>query len=164
MTARRQRWLEDLGDMIDGWRHHRRHHLRPHYVELRVKMFYRGRSRVIERRILIPNGETIMNPVTLSIGHAAALSLVFLDQNGNPMQAAQAPDAPPAWADDTPATATLVVGPGGLTATETAVAAGNDNVSVSLAVGGVQFKASLGIIVSPAPQVLTSVEIAASVS
>jgi hypothetical protein len=163
MTASRQHWLDDLGELIPRWWHRPRHR-HPRYVELQVKMLYRGHSRIIERRILIPNGDTIMNPVTLSIGHAAALSLVYLDQNGNPMQAPQTPDAPPTWADDTPATGTLVVGPGGLTATETAVAAGNDNVSVSLAVGGVQFKASLGIVVSPAPQILTSVEIAASVS
>ena len=52
---------------------------------------------------------------------------------------------------------------GGLTAVDTAVAPGTDLVTVSLAVGGVSFSATLGITISPAPQVLTSIAIAPTV-
>ena len=74
------------------------------------------------------------------------------------------PDAPPTWTDTTPATGTLTTVPGGLTATELAVAAGGDTISVSLAVTGVTYGASVPVIVSPAPQVLTSVSIATTVT
>lgn len=104
-----------------------------------------------------------MNPVTVSVGHSVNCSLVFLDQNGNPMQTTPTPDAAPSWSDTTPATGTLTEGPGGLTASEVADAAGTDTINVSLAVGGAQFSASVGVVVSPAAQVLTSVQIATTV-
>ena len=100
--------------------------------------------------------------INVSVGHNVSMALVFLDQNGNPMLTPVAPDAPPVWTDTTPATGTLTVGANGLSATELAIAAGTDVVNVALAVGGVQFAASLGITAQAAPQVLTSVQINAS--
>lgn len=105
-----------------------------------------------------------MNPVAVNVGHTVSMSIVWLDQNGNPMLTTPVPDAPPAWTDTTPSTGTLTVAPGGMTATELAIAAGTDTVDLSLSVGGEAFSASLGITVSAAAQVLTSVSIAATVS
>jgi hypothetical protein len=92
------------------------------------------------------------------------MTISFLDQNGNPMLTAVTPDAPPTWSDTTPATGTLTPAAGGLSATEAAIAAGSDVVNVALTVGGAAFSASLGITVSPAPQVLTSIAINATVN
>ena len=108
--------------------------------------------------------EITMPPVTVSIGHTIAFSIEYLDANGNPMLTPQTPDAPPTWTNTATAIDTLAVSPDGTTAVDTAVAAGADTVTVSLAVGGVSFTASDPIIVSPAPQVLTSVAIKAVVS
>lgn len=105
-----------------------------------------------------------MNTVTVSIGHTVACSLVFLDQSGNPMLITPVPDALPVWTDTTPATGTLTPSPDGLTANEVALAAGSDTISVSLSVASVAFTASVGVVVSPAAQVLTSVSIATTVS
>jgi len=102
--------------------------------------------------------------VTLTVGHTVAFALVFLDQNGNPMLTTPVPDAAPVWSDITPATGTLTPAASGLTATELAIAPGADTVSVSLAVAGVSFTASIDVTVETAPQVLTSVQIAATVT
>jgi hypothetical protein len=106
--------------------------------------------------------EVIMStPVTVSVGHNVQCSLVFLDQNSNPMLVQPTPDSPPTWSNSTPATETL--SPGGLTASALALAAGGDTISVSVSVGGVTFGATLGVTVTPAPQILTSVDVAATV-
>jgi hypothetical protein len=105
-----------------------------------------------------------MNPVLVSIGHTVSCTIVYLDQNGNPMLTPPTPDAPPTWADSTPATGTLTASANGLTASELAVAAGADTITVNLAVGGKPFSASIPIEVQAAPQVLTSIEIAATVA
>jgi hypothetical protein len=102
--------------------------------------------------------------VTLTVGHTVDFALVFLDQNGNPMLVTPVPDAAPIWSDITPATGTLTPAASGLTASELAIAAGSDTVSVSLMVGGVSFSASIDVTVTSVPQVLTSVAIAATVS
>ncbi len=113
---------------------------------------------------IIPPDERIsnMSNIDVTVGHKVSMTLVFLDQNGNPMLTPVAPDAVPTWSDTTPATGTLSAGADGLSASELAVAAGTDVVNVSLAVGGVAFAASLGITVAEAPQVLTSVSITAT--
>ncbi len=103
-----------------------------------------------------------MSNIDVTVGHKVSMTLVFLDQNGNPMLTPVVPDAVPTWSDSTPATGTLSAGADGLSASELAVAAGTDVVNVSLAVGGVAFAASLGITVAEAPQVLTSVSITAT--
>ena len=98
---------------------------------------------------------------TDTVGQTLPLSLVYLDQNGAPMATPPTPDSPPSWSDTTPATETLTVAPDGMTATALAVAAGTDTVGVTVVVGGKTFSASLAVTVTPAPQVLTSVEIVA---
>lgn len=105
-----------------------------------------------------------MNSVAVNVGHTVGLSLVFTDQNGNPMIPQPTPDASPAvtWTDDNTAAATLTTQ--GAEAQDVAVAAGTDNVSVSADVGGVSFAATIAVIVSAAPQVLSGVEIVATVS
>ena len=125
---------------------------------------HRRRFAVVELFNLHIPQEITMPPVTVSIGHTIAFSIEYLDANGNPMLTPQTPDAPPTWTNTATAIDTLAVSPDGTTAVDTAVAAGADTVTVSLAVGGVSFTASDPIIVSPAPQVLTSVAIKAVVS
>jgi len=105
-----------------------------------------------------------MPPVTVSIGHTIAFSIEYLDANGNPMLTPPVPDAPQTWTNTATAIDTLAVSPDGTTAVDTAVAPGADTVTVALAVGGVAFTASQAIVVSPAPQVLTSVAVKAVVS
>src|ERR1700686_915625 len=84
---------------------------------------------------LQPNEVIMATPVTVSVGHKVNCSLVFLDQNGNPMLVAPVPDSPPAWSNSTPATETLPSA--GLAATALALAAGGDTISVSVIVSGV---------------------------
>jgi hypothetical protein len=104
-----------------------------------------------------------MNPVTVAIGHVVNLSIIYLDQLGNPMLVTPTPDSPPVWTDaPVPAGCCTFVATGS-TAVDTAVAAGADTVGVTVTVGGVAFTASLGVVVSPAAQVLTSIEIGSTV-
>ena len=105
-----------------------------------------------------------MNPVAVTVGHIVNCALVFLDQDGNPMVTTPTLDAPPTWSDTTPATGTLTAASSGLTASESIIAAGTDTISVKLSVGGVAFSASVAVTASAAPQVLTSVQIAATVA
>lgn len=130
----------------------------------RIWLIVRVGRRLVDLRELLPDRRITMNPVAVNVGHTVSMSIVWLDQNGNPMLTTPVPDAPPAGTDTTPSTGTLTVAPGGMTATELAIAAGTDTVDLSLSVGGEAFSASLGITVSAAAQVLTSVSIAATVS
>jgi uncharacterized protein YjdB len=95
----------------------------------------------------------------LNVGQTLQLSVAFLDQHGQPMATQPSPDAPPTWSQSSPPTATLTPSPDALSATETAVAAGSDVVSLSLLVGGHEFSATLDVTVNPEAQVLTSIEI-----
>jgi len=99
----------------------------------------------------------------VTVGHQLALSILFLDQRGNPMLTAPTPDAAPSWSNSTPATETLAAAADGLSAVATTVAPGTDTVSLSVVVGGVTFSATLGVEVDAEPQVLTSVGIQAEV-
>jgi hypothetical protein len=112
---------------------------------------------VADRRISVEN-------ITLSVGHTVSFSILYLDQNGNPMLVAPVPDSPPVWSDSTPATGTLVVAANGQSAVETALAAGGDTVSLTVLVGGKSFAASVGLTVAAAPQVLSTVAIASIVN
>lgn len=143
-------------------RHHHRHHHNP-TVWFCVEIADANRY-YFERRRLIPNQEIIMDNVTVNIGHTVTCSIEYDDANGNPMLTPVAPDAPPAWTQTTPATDTMAVAPDGSQDVLTAIAAGGDTVSVALAVGGKAFSASVGITVSPAPQVLTSIRVVTQVS
>jgi hypothetical protein len=105
-----------------------------------------------------------LSNVIVTVGHTVSFTLVFLDQNGNPMLTTPTPDAPPSWSDTTPVTGTLTPAPSGLTATELANGVGTDTVNVSLMVGGTSFSASIDLTVQAVPQVLTSIQIAATVA
>ena len=105
-----------------------------------------------------------MSNVIVTVGHTVSFELVFLDQNGNPMLTTPVPDAPPTWTDTTPATGTLTVAPSGLSASEIANVVGSDTVNVALAVGGTSFAGTIDLTVQAVPQVLTSVQIAATVA
>lgn len=101
---------------------------------------------------------------TITVGHSLALTISYLDANGNPMLTTPVPDAPPAWTQTTPATETLTVAADGNSASTVALVAGTDVVSLSLAVGGTAFSATLAVEVDAAPQVLTSIAITAVAS
>jgi hypothetical protein len=139
--------------MMDNYQQRHRQHFKN--VRLTVRINKRHHASII----LEPNRRIRMTNVTVNVGHSVTMTLTYLDQNGNPMLTPPTPDSPPSWSDTTPATGTLTEQPGNLEAIETAVAPGNDVVSVSVVVGGQTFSASLGITVQAAPQVLTSVEI-----
>jgi hypothetical protein len=97
------------------------------------------------------------------VGHVDNMSIVYLDQHGNPMLASPTPDSAPTWAATTPATGTLAAASSGLSAVYTAVAAGSDVVTLTAIVGGTTYSATLDITVSNEPQVLTSVGILSTV-
>lgn len=105
-------------------------------------------------------------PVTVSVGHQINCTIEFLDQNGQPMLTEPTPDAVPVWTLGPPATPpvdALTVAANGLTATDAALAPGADTISVDLKVGGVDFAASVGVDVTAAPQVLTSIALQTAV-
>jgi hypothetical protein len=102
--------------------------------------------------------------IKVTVGHKLALTIVYLDANGNPMLTAPVLASPPTWANTTPATETLVASADGLSASTTALAPGTDAVSLSVVVGAATFTASLSVEVDAAPQVLTSVSINAVAS
>jgi hypothetical protein len=105
-----------------------------------------------------------MSNVKVTVGHSVAFSIVYLDQNGNPMLTTPTPDSPPVWSDTTPATETLTPAASGLTASAVALAAGTDVVTVAVTVGGTSFTGTCDVEVDAVPQVLTSVDIAAVAS
>lgn len=102
--------------------------------------------------------------VKVNIGHTMALSIIYLDQNGNPMLANPVLDTKPVWTNSTPATETLAPSADGTTAVATTVAVGTDTITLQVASGGKSFNATLAVEVDPAPQVLTSVSINSTVS
>lgn len=113
--------------------------------------------------VLLTPEEKLHMAVTLSVGHKLNISIVFLDQNGNPMKSDPTLDAVPQWSNTTPATETLAVDASSLTATATSVVAGTDTVNVSLTVAGNVFQTALDVTVEEAPQVLTSIALNAEV-
>jgi hypothetical protein len=155
-------WL--LGSLMPhGHRHHKHHEQRLGCIMLVVTVGHPHHHHRHHRRyeiFLTPNRRSKLANITVSVGHTINFTLVYLDQLGNPMLVTPTPDAAPTWTDTTPATGTLT--PGGNTASEIAIAAGTDTVSVALAVATVAFTASIGVTVTAVPQVLTSVQIAAT--
>src|ERR1700751_2797877 len=116
---------------------HRHRHRRRNCVLLIVQVTRGNHVRVVSETILQPRGN-VMSTVTVNVGHVVNCTIVYLDQNGNPMLTTPTPDSVPTWSD-TPSPAgcaTVTVAPGGLTATDTAVAEGADVISLSLTVGG----------------------------
>jgi hypothetical protein len=112
--------------------------------------------------------EKVMAKVAVSVGHTVTNVIQYFDQNGNPMVTTPTPDSPPAWTDTgsamSPPIDTLSVSTDGNTATVTPSAAGTDNLSVVVVVGGASFNASVEIDISAAAQVLTSIGIASTVA
>jgi hypothetical protein len=101
--------------------------------------------------------ERLIMSLTMSVSQTDALSIAYLDQNGKPMATPPTPDSAPTWSDTTPATETLTVADGGLTAELAALEAGTDTVNLTVVVAGQTFTAQLDVTVEG--QVLTSVEI-----
>jgi hypothetical protein len=136
-------------------------------------------SRIGHRRVIIPRFHlnisnihrrhivATQDPINLVAGHSDSMSIVYLDQFGQPMIVNPTPDTPPSWSnapapsnDDT----LTVAGPGNLTAVLAALAAGTDTVTLNVVVGGATFTAIQPVNISAAPQVLTAVEIHNAVS
>lgn len=109
-----------------------------------------------------------MAQVPVTVGHTVTNVIQYFDQNGNPMIVTPTPDTPNVWTDsgsaESPPIDTSAVSTDGNTQTVTATAAGTDQVGVTVVVGGKTFTASVEIDISPAPQVLTSIGIASTVS
>lgn len=98
------------------------------------------------------------------VGHEIVNTIVYLDQNGQPMLVTPTPDSAPVWTNlAAPTIDTMSVSADGSTDTVSAVGAGVDSLSVTVTVGGVAFTAVEQISISAAPQVLTSVAINAVV-
>lgn len=128
--------------------HHRHHHVFLFVGNVGVQLHPEERAHLM---------------VDVTVGHKLNLSIGYLDANGNPMLSTPTPDAAPAWSNTTPATETLAAAPDGLTCVGTVIAVGTDVVTVSLAVGGAAFTATLSVTADAAPQVLTSIVINAAV-
>ena len=108
-----------------------------------------------------------MNTTTLSVGHTATFTIVYLDAIGNPMLVTPTPDSPPVWTN-APVPAgddTFTVAADSLSSTAVAVAAGTDTISLTVIVGGVTFTATNDVTITgtSSTQVLTSVQIASTV-
>jgi hypothetical protein len=109
--------------------------------------------------VIINPGQKEHLMTTVTVGHNIALSIVFLDANGNPMLTTPTVDSPPVWTNTTPATETLKPAADGLTCEADTLAAGTDVVNLVAVVAGTSFSATLAVEVDAAPQVLTSVAI-----
>lgn len=148
-------WWWNFRRHCKPWHYHRRH--------ARILLIV-AVSNEHSFAIILEPGKRVHVMTKVTVGHKIALSIIYLDQNSNPMLAAPTPDAPPTWSNTTPATETLVAAADGLSANTTALAVGTDSVSLSLAVGSATFSASLSVEVDAAPQVLTSITIDAVAS
>ena len=138
-------------------RRHRHHHRHKHHP--RVVLVVNGFA--IE---LNPHWRThIMFPV--NVGHTVSSTILYLDQNGNPMLTPPTPDSAPTWtnAPNPAGIDTLTVSADGLTANLATTAEGSDTLSLSVTVGGKTFTATEGISITAAPQTLTSVQISSTV-
>jgi hypothetical protein len=102
---------------------------------------------------------------TVNVGHKASAVLLFLDQHGNPMLGETVPDFSPTWSNSpgSPPVDVLKTSADGLSAEIDAIAEGQDVLGVTVVVGGKSFSASVGITVSPEPQVLSGVAIVLAV-
>jgi hypothetical protein len=78
-----------------------------------------------------------------NVGNNLSFSIAYFDANGN--EIAATPDSPPTWSDDNATVGDLTQSADGTSAQESILAAGTDDVSVNLTIGGVQFTATLSI-------------------
>jgi hypothetical protein len=109
-----------------------------------------------------------MAKVPVTVGHTVTNVIQYFDQNGNPMLVTPTPDSPNVWVDSgsqaSPPIDAVATSTDGNTTTVTPSAAGTDNLSVTVTVGGKTFTASVEIDISAAPQVLTTIGIASTVN
>lgn len=109
-----------------------------------------------------------MAQVPVTVGHKVTNVVQYFDANGNPMLVTPTPDTPNVWTDSgstaTPPIDTSTISTDGNTQTVVPSAAGVDQVGVTVVVAGKTFTASVEIDISAAPQVLTSIGIASTVS
>jgi hypothetical protein len=112
-------------------RHHHRHH---RHVRVVLNL---GGTFAVE---LKPK-ETIHAMTTLNVGQTSHNTLEFLDNAGNVISAT--PDSPPQWTGSDSAVETLTVAADGLSADAAAIAAGTDQISVTVSVGGQSFSADV---------------------
>jgi hypothetical protein len=131
-----------------------------------VRVFLVIRVGLCEEVYELKHNKTVRIMTTLNVGHQDKMTIVYLDQNGNPMQSPVTPDAPPSWSNspNPPDCDTFVVASDGNSAILTAVAEGSDTVNLSVTVNGKTFAAVDMITIVAAPQVLTSVSIADNVT
>ena len=112
---------------------------------------------------LVPFGSIHM-ATRQKVGQSIAMTIEYLDQNGQPMATQPSPDSAPVWANTSSSTETLTASPSGSSAVALAIAAGSDTVRVQLMVGGVNYQATLDVTVEAAvsSQTLTSIGIVAA--
>ena len=149
-------------------RHHQRFDetdARHHFVSVYLVVItttprsHRHRQRAVNYYRLFPN-EEVKFMTDVSVGHTVVDTIIYLDQNGNPMLVTPAPDSPPVWTNTAAVTVdTMTVSADGSTDTIHALAVGVDTVTVNVIVGGKTFTATQQLSVDAAPQVLTSVAI-----
>lgn len=100
----------------------------------------------------------------VTVGHKVIDTIQYLDRDGNPMQVPVVPDSPPSWVNMAAATVdSLTVAADGSSATINALGAGQDTVTLTVTVNGQTFIATQQLNIQAAPQVLSSVAIAAEV-
>jgi hypothetical protein len=151
------------------WWYRRRRH-RPHGVGLLIRVqdrratwYQPGKWRQKFYRLTSNGKDIFMTDVV--VGHNITYTIVYLDQNGQPMLTSVTPDSPPAWSNlAAPTIDTMSISADGSTDSVSAVGAGADSVTVSVTVGGVTFTAVDQVSISAAPQVLGAVALNAVVS
>lgn len=134
-----------------NWEHHRRHRRHGGRIPILV-VGHTAYALEFNRRLKLSATNNVG-------GKPLSLAIAFRDQHGNSMPTAPTPDSPPTWTNTTPADETLTVSTDGLSCQATAVAAGTDEIDLTVIVGGKTFSASLAVTVTPEVPVLTSVEI-----
>jgi hypothetical protein len=147
-------------------RHHQRfderdarHHFVSVYLVVITERKHYRRQRVVNYYRLFPN-EEVKFMTDVSVGHTVVDTIIYLDQNGNPMLVTPAPDSPPVWTNTAAVTVdTMVVSADGSTDTIQALAVGVDTITVNVIVGGKTFTATQQLSIDAAPQVLSSVAI-----
>lgn len=98
---------------------------------------------------------------TLPVGHVINCALVVKDSLGAVIASPPAFDAPPVWSNTAPTVDSLVAAATGLTAVDTALAAGSDTVTVTGSFSGVAMTATMPVTVTA--QVPASIDIVPTV-
>lgn len=139
--------------MHSRWLHRFHHHGRHPYRRVRPVLIIRGIA--IE---LQPEEELHMAAI-IRVGQTDEMSIIYLDQDGQPMDAPAVLDSQPVWSNSNPVSETVMASADGMTSTQTGLEVGNDTIGLSVTVGGHDFTASLSVSIEPPAQVLTSIQI-----